>query len=322
MTIETPDPQGSTPSTPQPAFQADIAIVIPHLNDAERLERCLTALAQQTFDPSRVEIIVVDNGSKIPPVDVVARFPQVRLVHETTPGPGPARNLGAAMTTAPILAFTDSDCLPDPGWTAAILDRFAQDPGLEVLGGDIQITVARPGQPNPAEAFELLYGFRQDFQIRRHRFSASANLAMRRPIFEVVGPFGDISVSEDLDWGQRAAALGHVTVYVEQAIIRHPARQDMPSLYKQWNRHVHHFYPRVRERRLGRLRWLLTIPAMALSPLAEIPTVLRSEKLSGPGQRWQAFRTLVDVRFYRAGQMLRALVTDGASHGGPGWNQG
>ena len=181
------------------------------------------------------------------------------------------------MTRAPILAFIDSDCIPDPDWLAAVVGRFVRDPNIGVLGGRIEVTVSSPGRPTGAEAFELLYGFRQSLQIRRHRFSATANLAVRRRIFEEVGPFGGIDISEDLDWGQRAAARGYRTVYAPEAVVQHPARQDMPSLYSQWNRHVGHFYRHARTRPLGRLRWLFSIPAVALSPLVEIAHVARSE---------------------------------------------
>lgn len=300
---------------------AEIAVIIPHLNDATRLERCLQALTAQSFDMSRAEIVVVDNGSDNPPDALVAGFPNTRLIRETIPGPGPARNLGVSETRAPILAFIDSDCIPDPSWIAAILRLFSGDREIDVLGGDIQVTVASPGHPTGAEAFELLYGFRQSMQIRRHSFSATANLAVRRRIFEEVGPFGGIDISEDLDWGQRAAAMGHRTVFAKDAVVRHPARHDMRALHWQWSRHVRHFYRHAHGRPLGRLRWLLTIPAVALSPLAEIPLVFSSGKLSGAGQRWRAFQALVNVRLYRAGQMLEALTSGDRGAQPAHWNR-
>jgi glycosyltransferase involved in cell wall biosynthesis len=39
-----------------------ISIIVPHLNQAEGLRRCLASLIDQTFGLDRVEIIVVDNG--------------------------------------------------------------------------------------------------------------------------------------------------------------------------------------------------------------------------------------------------------------------
>ena len=84
-----PDPKASIgPIVPTAASaNAMVAVIIPHLNDAERLTRCLNALNSQNFDMSRTEIIVVDNGSDTEPTGAVADFPNVRLIRESTPGP-------------------------------------------------------------------------------------------------------------------------------------------------------------------------------------------------------------------------------------------
>jgi GT2 family glycosyltransferase len=271
-----------------------ISIVIPHLNDAERLGRCLAALAGQDADMARAEIIVVDNGSREPP---------------------------AATRAAPILAFTDSDCIPEPGWVAAILARFAAEPGTGIIGGEVRVFAADPGRPTPAEAYDLLYAFQQRTHIARRRFSVTANLAVRSEVFAAVGPFGGLEVSEDLDWGQRAAALGHRTHYAPEVVVRHPARADMAALQAQWARHTSHFYQARAATAAGRLKWALTIPVMATSPLAEIPRILASPKLAGAPARWRAFRGLAALRLYRARAMAQAMQDARHRAGNARWNR-
>lgn len=299
-----------------------ISIVIPHLNDAERLGRCLAALAAQDFDMTRAEVIVVDNGSREPPAELVAGLPGARLVEERTPGPGPARNRGASLAGGPILAFTDSDCIPEPGWVAAILARFAAEPGTDIVGGEMRVFAADPGRPSAAEAYDMLFGFQQRAHIAKRRFSVTANLAMRREVFAAVGPFGGLEVSEDLDWGQRAAALGHRTHFAPEIVVRHPARADMTALRAQWDRHTsHHWRVRGTTAR-GRLQWALTIPAMAASPLAAIPKILASDRVASPRARWKAFRVLGSVRLYRARRMLEAMRGGRARTASGEWNRG
>ena len=294
-----------------PAISPAISIVIPHLNQPELLAKCLACLHEQSVDMARTEVIVVDNGSAEPPRSVVDAFPGTLLAIETTPGPGPARNRGMALSRAPIVAFTDSDCLPDRGWVAAILARFAAEPHLAVVGGDLRVVIETPGRPNMAEAYDQLYGFRQRLNIGRHRFSATANMAARRSVLDAVGPFAGLDTSEDLDWGQRAAALGFPTVFAEEVLVRHPARRSMAALRAQWGRHVTHFYRLKAAGTRGRLRWAATIPLMALSPLAELPTVITSDRVAGPRARALAFAGLVRVRLFRAWRMLLAMA-DGA----------
>jgi glycosyltransferase involved in cell wall biosynthesis len=299
------------PPAGDPTSPPGISIVIPHLNQPDLLAKCLACLREQSFDMRQAEIIVVDNGSAEPPHAVVEAYPGTRLATETIPGPGPARNRGVALARAPVVAFTDADCLPDRGWVAAIVARFAADPGLAILGGDLRVVIETPGRPNMAEAYDMLYGFRQRLNVAWRRFSATANLATRRTVLDAVGPFGGLDISEDLEWGQRAAALGFTTVFAEEMLVHHPARRSMAALRAQWDRHVTHAYRLTADRPRGRLRWALTIPLIALSPLAELPTVLASDRLSGGRARALAFAGLVRMRLFRAWRMLLAMV-DGA----------
>jgi GT2 family glycosyltransferase len=300
---------------PRPA----ISVVVPHLNQPDALAACLACLRAQSLAPELVEIIVVDNGSQSSPETAIRGFPEVVLAREPRPGPGLARNRGAVLARAPILAFTDADCLPEPGWAAAILARFEADPSLSILGGEVRVAIATPGRPTMAEAFEQLFAFRQRRQIARAGFSVTANLAVRREALDAVGPFGGIEVSEDLDWGRRAHALGFLTVFAPEAVVAHPARRSMAALRDKWGRHVAHFY-RLHSGRRGRLRWALTIPLMALSPLAELPVVLFSGRIAGPRTRALAFAGLVQIRLFRAWRMLRAMREGDGALGRLRWN--
>ena len=182
---------GGPQRSPQRAVP-EISVVIPHLNQPRLLAACLAALGQQTLAPDRFEVLVVDNGSTPLPTHVVSGLPGVHLACEPEPGPGPARNRGVALARAEILAFLDADCIPEPGWLAAILAAFEADPACGVIGGAVRVFAETPGRPNPAEAFDLVYGFRQELTIARHDFAATANLAVRRGVFATVGGFAGL----------------------------------------------------------------------------------------------------------------------------------
>ena len=87
-----------------------ISVVIPHLNQPEALEACLTSLDAQSLARCFFEIIVVDNGSVSNLKDVVANHSGTRLLRELQPEPGPARNVGVRFATGDIIAFIDADC--------------------------------------------------------------------------------------------------------------------------------------------------------------------------------------------------------------------
>ncbi len=77
-----------------------ISVIIPHLNQEDYLATGLAALHAQDPVASDVEIIVVDNGSKRLPFEVCARWPNVRLISESTPGPAPHATGASASPTA------------------------------------------------------------------------------------------------------------------------------------------------------------------------------------------------------------------------------
>ncbi|HEX4109551.1 MAG TPA: glycosyltransferase, partial [Solirubrobacteraceae bacterium] len=104
-----PLPRGPAPGPDQ------VAIVIPVHDDAGALERCLRAVGETVF-----EILVVDDGSGDPETVRAAAArgaPGARMLRrERSGGPAAARNEGLRATSAPLVAFLDSDCEPQPGW--------------------------------------------------------------------------------------------------------------------------------------------------------------------------------------------------------------
>ena len=308
------DAAGATAAMPE------VSVIVPHLNQPEFLEDFLVHLFAQDFDMRRAEVIVVDNGSRVLPTEVVARFPGVRLAEEATPGPGPTRNRGVALARGAILAFADADCRVERDWLARILARFA-DPDLAIIGGDIRIYAQDPGRPTPAEAYECVYAFPQAAYIARQKFSVTANLATRRRVFDAVGPFTGIQVAEDTDWGQRAARLGYATVYAPEMVVHHPARRSVADLYAKWDRNVSHHYAACTQDTAGKVKWVVKAGAMAVSPLFAIPKLLLTSRLSGLRARVNAFLGLAVVRLYRARKMIGVMHDPATKAGNMSWNR-
>lgn len=284
-----------------------ISVVIPHFNQEDYLRTCLERLRAQKGCTANVEIIVVDNGSRRMPDAVCAEFPVVRLLSETIPGPGPARNRGAGVAQGDVLAFIDADCHADPGWLSAIEATF-DDPAMQIIGGDVRVGYAVPGRPSFIEPYEAIYSYRNNEHIAQG-YSGTGNLATRPEILCHVGPFAGIEVAEDYDWGLRAGALGYRTCYVEAMIVYHPARANLSELTRKWDRHIAHDYRDRAQTLTGTAKWILKALALVASPLAEVPTILTSPRISGGKERLLAFNCLCVIRGYRSYAMFRAMVT-------------
>lgn len=305
--------------TPAPSSDPSlVTIVVPHLNQPAALATCLASLAAQEGARRSIEVIVVDNGSRALPDDVTGAWPNVTLLVEPTPGPGPARNAGVARARGSILAFIDADCQAHPGWVRAI-EAALDDPALSVIGGDVRVAYADPLRPTFVEPYEAIYSYRFEKHIREG-YAGTGNLAVRREVFDAVGPFGGIEIAEDRDWGLRARALGHVTRYVPDMIVYHPARESFAELTQKWDRHLEHEWSALKGP-AGRAAWVLKSLAMGVSPLAEIPTVLRSPLVGGPRERMLAFACLVRVRLYRTRRMFAIAGTPAKRTSARSWNR-
>lgn len=291
--------------TPSPR----VSVVIPHYHDLRGLDLCLAALAAQTYRGGEVEIIVADNNSpegEAAVSQVVAG--RARLVVVTEKGAGPARNGGVALARGEILAFTDSDCVPEPQWLAEGLRALE---AYDFVGGRVTVLVDDPRRISDTEAFERVFAFDFKTYITKKGFTGAGNLFCARAVFDRVGGFR-VGVSEDVEWSQRARGMGLRLGYAPQAIVGHPARRSWGELESKWRRVNAETYELMAEQPAGKLKWLARTLALPLSAVAHTPKVLASDQLTGIGQRLQALSVLYRLRLWRMGHALGLTAGKGA----------
>ena len=203
-----------------------VSVIIPAYEAPADLRRCLEALERQTWPADRYEVIVADNGSRADLAEVAAEFPHARCVREEKPGSYVARNRGAGIAQGEVLAFTDSDCIPEGGWIEWGVTALAATTTAGWVAGRVDMFVADPARPTAAELYDVtVLNFRQAENVRERRFGATANLFVRRDVYTAVGPFDErLRSAGDLEWGRRAAARGYAGAYADDARVRHPAR--------------------------------------------------------------------------------------------------
>jgi GT2 family glycosyltransferase len=277
-----------------------VCVIVPHLDDLARLLVCMAALRQQTLPRSAFEIIIADNGSACGIDAVRAAAPDAHVVEAAVRGAGPARNTAAAGARGDVLAFTDSDCVPEPEWLAAGL--AAIDNGADVVGGFVTLSVQNPQRPTPAECFERVFAFDNARYIAAKGFSVTANLFVRRQVFECVGPFA-VGVPEDLDWCRRAQRAGFPTAYVAGAQIVHPARHSCAELEAKWDRLTREAYADFVAAGQSDAMWLMRAAAVFLSPAVHAWRVAVSPRLGSPRERVAALSVLGRIRAHRAMHM-------------------
>ena len=190
-----------------------VSVVVPTYNGGERLRRCVQALLQQ--ERPAHEIIIVDDGSPQAPDwldEEVERQPSLRLLRQENAGPAAARNRGWHAASGQIVAFTDDDCLPAPGWLAGICESLGAQPDAPAAYGRILAT----GDRTPLAHFVENEG-------AEHQ---TANAAFRRSVLDRLGGFDERfrhPYLEDTELYYRVLELGE-PVFAKEALVEHPTR--------------------------------------------------------------------------------------------------
>lgn len=205
-----------------PASLPAVSVVVAARNEEAALPTLLDALERQRHPD--FEVVVVDDASSDGTADVVrARAdadPRVRLVRVREPRrPRKKHALARGVEAArhDLLAFTDADCAPGPGWLTGLARAHGQAPAETVLVGYSPVE----------DASGLLGGFARYETFVAGAYAAGAaglhrpylavgrNLSYPRSVFERAGGYehsaGAMSGDDDL-FVQHVARTGAADV--------------------------------------------------------------------------------------------------------------
>ncbi len=212
-----------------------VSYVITNYRGEDILPRCLDSVLSQEVDVTR-EIIVVDDASDDGSVALLRRdYPQVKVVESgRNKGCSGARNLGARAAAGDFIAFLDNDVELQPGWTRAMLDRFArEDESLGACASHI-LFMHPPERINSAGGMMNLLGHawergraQEDAAFSRYPlrviYPCGAAFMVRRSVLEEVGWFDErLSCAyDDVDIGWRMNLFGYRILYEPRAEARH-----------------------------------------------------------------------------------------------------
>ena len=113
----------------------DASVVILTYNGEQHIDEILASLTTQRFDGT-YEILVIDSGSTDSTLDLIAKYPSVRLVQipNSEFGHGKTRNLGAHLAKGRIVAYLTHDATPASNrWLHEITAPFAISERLSLI---------------------------------------------------------------------------------------------------------------------------------------------------------------------------------------------
>lgn len=198
----------------------EISVVTPTRNRALILAQCLAALARQSLEPARYEILVVDDGSTDGTPEVVdaakraapCEIRAFRLAQRA--GIPAARNLAIREARGALIAFVDSDEFAPPRFLASHLECHRRHGPNVICRGPVTVT------PSLHRPFDTRGGI---FDLSTSYFDTD-NASVRREHLLLAGLFDESLYPygwEGLDLGFRLRALGLRRIYRRDAAIYH-----------------------------------------------------------------------------------------------------
>lgn len=273
------------------------------------LAECLPSVLACAHRPR--EVLIVDQSGDDRTRAVVARFadPDVAYVATPTRGLSAARNVALERATGDVVAYTDDDCLADPGWLGALAAEFRAEPDVAAVCGRSlprveAALVAGPASVRTAEERRL---FRAP--CSPWRIGNGCNMAFRTAALRAIGPFDErlgpgarFRGGEEADMLYRLLRRGAPILYSPRPLVYHrqwrSAGQQLDLAY-QYGVGIGAFC--AKHLRSGDPRPLRTLGGWTIATGAELAGGLRTRDA---GQARAAARLLVGLTVGSVGMLL------------------
>lgn len=220
-----------------------VAIVIPTLNEERFISRCLDSVIAQTFPFAKIEVLIIDGGSKDKTCAIVkeymAKYPNIRLIDNPKRIQAAAFNMGVANSSAPYIVRLDAHAVYHECYVEGCVSCLEENSQRGNVGG--RWNICPQNQSTWAVANALLNSSRFGIGGAIYRMGAQAGNVdtvpfgafPRRVVEEIGGMREDLPRGEDNEYNSRIKKAGY-DIYFNPAIVcDYYARPTLASSCRQ-----------------------------------------------------------------------------------------
>ena len=185
------------------AHSYHISLIICTYNREKFLPEALESIARQTLDPSRFELIIVDNRSTDNTAKISRQFidnhpaTNIKYCFEENKGLSFARNRGINEANASVISYIDDDVILPAAYLETVMNFFANHPAAVGMGGKV-IPKYEDGK-EPLWMNKYLNGFvaKVDYGTsiikfnEKMRYPAGCNMTYKKDTLEKAGGFNN-----------------------------------------------------------------------------------------------------------------------------------
>lgn len=230
---EVPDSRGYEPT---------LSVIIPAYNEEKNLPRCLDSLLSADYPKEKLEIIVVDDGSKDNTLKVAESYAKegVKAFHKKNSGKANSLNYGIERATGELVATLDADSYIVKDTVRKMLPHFTEE-GVVAVTAAVKVDNPR-NFIQELQKVEYIYTL---FSRRVLTFLESVHVTpgpfsmFKRKIFKEIGGFDPDNILEDQEIAMRIQSHNYKIRSSLDASVYTEAPATFAELLKQrtrWHR--------------------------------------------------------------------------------------
>lgn len=228
----------------------DATIVIPVKNGGNVLKILLNKIFSQKTT-LEYEIIVVDSGSKDNSLEIIKKYPKIKL-YEIKPeefNHGLTRNFGASKGTGEFIVFLTQDAIPASDFwldnlvsSCKLKENIAGAFGKHLPYPDCNILDKRDlffhfenfGKCTTFQKMEDKEKYKNDIvYVQWLSFFSDNNSCLKRKVWEKI-PYDNVTFAEDQIWAKKIIELGYTKVYAPYAPVYHSHNYELKEYGKRY----------------------------------------------------------------------------------------
>ncbi len=216
-------------------FEPRASIVVPAYNEEKNIEDCLNSIFSLNYPKDKIEIIVVDDGSKDSTISIIKKFKNVKLLQQKHLGKVEALNLGIKNSSYEFVFTIDSDTTLDKNCLKDLISPF-EDKGIGATTGNNKVK-------NKHSIITMFQNIEYNMgNLIRNSFSTTFNNGIwfsgslacyRKSVLEKVGYFKKDTMAEDQDIALEIKKSGFKTICSPTAYGYTIVPDKIKDLYRQ-----------------------------------------------------------------------------------------
>lgn len=213
-----------------------VSIIVPAYNEEKNIENTIRSLLNLDYDKDKLEIIVVDDGSKDRTYEIAKKYENniVKVFRKENGGKASALNYGLKYATGEFIATMDADSVVPPDALKKMLRYFTSDdimivvPSIQVISTKTIVEKVQFIEYSYANYLRMIFDKINSIYVAPGPFSI-----FRRELFEKIGYFDEKNLTEDMEIAMRAHQYGYRIRHCPDVVVRTEAPQSFSKLIKQ-----------------------------------------------------------------------------------------